>query len=104
VPVLAAARLGDTPLAHGSGWLSHGRYVRCVKKLSHEPVLTLACGQRGLIRRTSSGKPRRSYMWQLTARSHPASLFQARLPRPGSSCLRFALRNDWPAAPGALHG
>jgi hypothetical protein len=25
----------------------------------------VVCGQRGLIRRTSSGKPRRRHMWQL---------------------------------------
>jgi hypothetical protein len=27
------------------------------KELGQEPVLTIVCGQRGLIRRTSSGKP-----------------------------------------------
>ena len=35
------------------------------EELGPEPVLTLVCGQRGLIRRTSSGKPRRRHMWQM---------------------------------------
>ena len=35
------------------------------RELGHEPALAVVCGQRGLIRRTSSGKARRRHMWQL---------------------------------------
>jgi len=35
------------------------------RELGQEPELAVVCGQRGLIRRTSSGKPRRRHMWQL---------------------------------------
>src|SRR6266566_5028958 len=35
------------------------------QELGPEPVLTVVCGQRGLIRRTSSGKARRRHMWQM---------------------------------------
>jgi fatty-acyl-CoA synthase len=35
------------------------------EELGREPVITIVCGQRGLIHRTSSGKPRRRHMWQL---------------------------------------
>jgi fatty-acyl-CoA synthase len=35
------------------------------EELGPESVLTIVCGQRGLIRRTSSGKPRRRHMWQM---------------------------------------
>ena len=38
------------------------------QELGQEPVLTIVCGQRGLIHRTSSGKPRRRHMWQLLQR------------------------------------
>jgi fatty-acyl-CoA synthase len=38
------------------------------QELGPEPVLTIVCGQRGLIHRTSSGKPRRRHMWQLLQR------------------------------------
>src|SRR3984957_16385507 len=34
-------------------------------ELGQAPELAVVCGQRGLIRRTSSGKPRRRHMWQL---------------------------------------
>jgi fatty-acyl-CoA synthase len=35
------------------------------RELGQEPSLAVVCGQRGLIKRTSSGKPRRRHMWQL---------------------------------------
>ena len=34
-------------------------------ELGREPAIAVVCGQRGLIRRTSSGKPRRRHMWHL---------------------------------------
>ncbi len=44
------------------------------EELGPEPVLTVACGARGLIRRTSSGKPRRRHMWQLLQASTLANV------------------------------
>jgi fatty-acyl-CoA synthase len=35
------------------------------EELGPEPALAIVTGRRGLIRRTSSGKPRRRHMWQL---------------------------------------
>jgi fatty-acyl-CoA synthase len=35
------------------------------QELGQEPALAVVCGQRGLIRRTSSDKPRRRHMWRL---------------------------------------
>jgi acyl-CoA synthetase (AMP-forming)/AMP-acid ligase II len=38
------------------------------QELGGEPVLTIVCGKRGMIHRTSSGKPQRRHMWQLLQR------------------------------------
>jgi acyl-CoA synthetase (AMP-forming)/AMP-acid ligase II len=35
------------------------------RELGQEPAIAVVCGERGLIQRTSSGKPRRRHMWQL---------------------------------------
>jgi len=56
VAVFAEARRGH--------WV--GEVIKALREeLGPEPALTVVCGQRGLIRRTSSGKPRRRHMWQM---------------------------------------